>query len=104
MKNTSTLQRASDSVYRAQQVSADTDVIASNIMEELGEQRQTLVRTRNRVQGFDAQMNQTRSLMRKIACHSIQNRFILIGVILVELIILGFVVWFRFLRGSNNNN
>lgn len=49
LKNTDTLRRASSSLARAHQVSADTDQIAVGVMEDLGEQKETLVRTRNRV-------------------------------------------------------
>jgi vesicle transport through interaction with t-SNAREs protein 1 len=49
LKNTATLQRASQSLHRAQNVSAQTDEVADNIVTDLGQQRATLVRTRDRV-------------------------------------------------------
>ena len=49
LKNTETLKRASGNLARAHQVSADTDQIAVGVMEDLGEQKETLVRTKNRV-------------------------------------------------------
>ena len=49
LKNTETLKRASGSLARAYQVSADTDQIAVGVMEDLDAQKETLVRTKNRV-------------------------------------------------------
>ena len=49
LRNTDTLKRASGSLARAHQVSADTDQIAVGVMEDLDDQKATLVRTRNRV-------------------------------------------------------
>ena len=49
LKNTDTLRRASSSLARAHQVSADTDQIGVGVMEDLSDQKATLVRTRNRV-------------------------------------------------------
>ena len=49
LKNTDTLNRASASLHRAQKISAQTDRMGANIIDELGEQRSSLVRTRNKV-------------------------------------------------------
>ena len=49
LKNTDALRRASGSLARAHQVSADTDQLAVGVMEDLSDQKATLVRTRNRV-------------------------------------------------------
>jgi hypothetical protein len=49
LKNTDTLHRTSGTLHRAQQVSANTDEMAVNIMTELDGQKTTLLRTRNRV-------------------------------------------------------
>jgi len=48
---TRALNRASASLHRAKQVSADTDEIAVRAMDELEDQGVQLVRTRNRVSG-----------------------------------------------------
>ena len=51
LKNTDTLKRASGSLARAHHVSADTDQIAVGVMEDLDDQKVTLLRTKNRVSG-----------------------------------------------------
>lgn len=49
LKNTETLKRASGSLARAHQVSADTDQVGIGVMENLEDQKASLIRTRNRV-------------------------------------------------------
>lgn len=49
LKNTDALKRASGSLARAHQVSANTDQIAVGVMEDLDDQKASLIRTRNRV-------------------------------------------------------
>ncbi len=49
LKNTETLKRASGSLARAHHVSAETDQIGVGVIEDLGDQKATLIRTRNRV-------------------------------------------------------
>lgn len=49
LRNTDTLHRTSGNLHHAQEVSARTDEIADNIMNDLDEQKSSLIRTRNRV-------------------------------------------------------
>lgn len=49
MKGSESLKRSSASVGRAQQIAAETDQIAVDVIDELGNQRESLERTRDRV-------------------------------------------------------
>ncbi|CAI8057645.1 Vesicle transport through interaction with t-SNAREs homolog 1B [Geodia barretti] len=97
LKKTATLQRASQSLHRAQHVTAETDEIADNIVLDLGQQRATLVRARDRVAGIETEMERTKSLLRTIACKAIENRIILITVIVIELVLLAGLAYWKFL-------
>uniref|UniRef100_A0A7M4FN61 Vesicle transport through interaction with t-SNAREs 1B n=1 Tax=Crocodylus porosus TaxID=8502 RepID=A0A7M4FN61_CROPO len=48
LQGTDSLNRATQSIERSHQISAETDQIGTNIIEELGEQREQLERTRGR--------------------------------------------------------
>ena len=43
------MQRASESIARSHQIAAETDQIGVEIIDELGTQRETIVRARDRV-------------------------------------------------------
>lgn len=49
LQGTASLNRASDSVVRSHQVAAETDQVADEIVSELGTQRESLLRTQDRV-------------------------------------------------------
>ncbi|MEQ2198973.1 hypothetical protein XENOCAPTIV_021807 [Xenoophorus captivus] len=49
LQGTESLNNASQSIERSQRIAAETDQIGTDIIEELGEQREQLDRTRNRV-------------------------------------------------------
>jgi len=49
LQGTASLNRGSDSIARSHQVAAETDQVADEIASELGVQRQSLLRTQDRV-------------------------------------------------------
>ena len=49
LQGTESLNRASQSIERSHQIAAETDQIGTDIIEELGEQREQLERTKGRV-------------------------------------------------------
>ena len=51
VQGTQSLNRATESVARSHQVAAETDDIGTEILGELGRQRDVLVRTKGRVSG-----------------------------------------------------
>lgn len=51
LQGTDSLNRASQSIERSHRIAAETDRIGTDIIEELGEQREQLERTKSRVSG-----------------------------------------------------
>ncbi len=49
MEGQQSLSRTSESIARMHRVAADTDNVGTDIIEELGSQRESLLRTRDRV-------------------------------------------------------
>lgn len=52
-KGTQSLNRTSESIARTHQIAAETDQIGVEIIDELGQQREQLVRTKDRVSDKD---------------------------------------------------
>ncbi|ESO99579.1 hypothetical protein LOTGIDRAFT_141904 [Lottia gigantea] len=90
------LQRTSDSIARSQQISEETDQIGVEIIGELGEQRETLVRTRDRLHETDGNLVRSRKILKGMARRVMTNKMILIVIILVELGIVGGLVYWKF--------
>lgn len=90
------LQRTSDSIARSHQIAAETDQIGTDIIDELGEQRETLIRTRERLIETDANLGKSRKILKSMARRVMTNKLILAVIILMELGILAGLVYWKF--------
>ncbi|KAL5009218.1 hypothetical protein ScPMuIL_014799 [Solemya velum] len=88
MQGTQSLNRATESIARSHQIAAETDQIGVEIIDELGQQRESLVRTKERLEGTDSNLAKSRKILKTMAIRAISNKMILIVIILIELAIL----------------
>lgn len=98
MEGTQILNRTTDSIARSHQISAETDQIGVETIDELGRQREVLERTRDRLVDTDTNLSRSRKILKTMAMRVMTNKMILIVVILVELAILGVVIWWKFFK------
>ncbi|KAL3873393.1 hypothetical protein ACJMK2_036521 [Sinanodonta woodiana] len=96
IQGTSSLGRASESLFRTQQIAAETDQVGVEIIDELGRQRETLERTRDRLVDTDSNLGRSRKILKTMATRVMTNKMILIVIILLELGILGGMVYYKF--------
>nr|CAB3267657.1 vesicle transport through interaction with t-SNAREs homolog 1B-like [Phallusia mammillata] len=94
------LKRATDSIARSQMVSSENEAIGNNILNDLDTQREQLHRTRDRLEDTNVELTRSQKLLRSINRNVITNRIVLIGIIFLELVILGCVVYLRFFRNK----
>jgi len=94
LQSNTALSRASESLYRAHQVALETDDIGNEIITELGEQRESLVRTKDRLSETDNNLVRSRKILKSMYLKVITNKLILIVIIVLEIaILLGIVYW-----------
>ncbi|KAH3850852.1 vesicle transport through interaction with t-SNAREs homolog 1B-like isoform X1 [Dreissena polymorpha] len=98
IQGTQSLNRTSESIARSQQIAAETDQVGVEIIDELGRQREVLTRTKGRLQDTDAELGKSRKILKTMAMRIMTNKMILIVIILLELGILGLIVYLRFIR------
>ncbi|XP_064622863.1 vesicle transport through interaction with t-SNAREs homolog 1B-like [Lineus longissimus] len=96
MQGTESLKRSTASVGRAQQIAAETDQIAVDVIDELGNQRESLERTRDRLHETDSGLVRSRKILRSMARKMMTNKLVLAVIIILEFIILGGVVYWKF--------
>ncbi len=94
----SILERTNESVMRAEMVARESESIGTEVIGELGEQRESLVRTRERLDGTNDDLKRTRVLLRSINRRLLTNKCLLIFIILLEITIILFIVYMRFIR------
>ncbi|RDD37752.1 Vesicle transport through interaction with t-SNAREs-like protein 1B [Trichoplax sp. H2] len=93
-----TLNRASESVARSQRVAAETDEVGINILTDLGDQRESLVRTRDTLTGTNQELGKSRRLISTIGRRVVTNKLLLGFIIILEVGILGLVIYLKFFK------
>lgn len=92
------LNSATQSLERSQRIAAETDQVAADTIEELGEQREQLDRTRNRLTNTGENLSRSRKILRAMSRRLMTNKLLLSIIILMELAILGAVIYLKFFR------
>ncbi|KAJ7399376.1 hypothetical protein BTVI_115422 [Pitangus sulphuratus] len=100
LQGTDSLNRASQSIERSHRIAAETDQIGTDIIEELGEQREQLERTKSRLVNTSENLSKSRKILRSMSRRVTTNKLLLSIIIILELAILGGVVYYRFFRSS----
>ncbi|XP_053192166.1 vesicle transport through interaction with t-SNAREs homolog 1B [Scomber japonicus] len=98
LQGTESLNNATQSIERSQRIAAETEHIGTDIIEELGEQREQLDRTRNRLVNTGENLSRSRKVLRAMSRRLVTNKLLLAVIILMELAILGAVVYLKFFR------
>ncbi|KAM8915647.1 vesicle transport through interaction with t-SNAREs homolog 1B [Spinachia spinachia] len=98
LQGTDSLNNASLSIERSQRIAAETDHIGNEIIEELGGQREQLDRTRNRLVDTGENLSRSRKILRAMSRRLVTNKLLLGVIILMELAILGAVIYLKFFR------
>ncbi|RMC00458.1 hypothetical protein DUI87_23068 [Hirundo rustica rustica] len=98
LQGTDSLNRASESIERSHRIAAETDQIGTDIIEELGEQREQLERTKSRLVNTSENLSKSRKILRSMSRRVTTNKLLLSIIIILELAILGGVVYLKFFR------
>lgn len=98
LQGTESLSRATQSIERSHRIAAETDQIGTDIIEELGEQREQLDRTRDRLIHTGENLSRSRRILRSMSRRLMTNKLLLSVIIIMELAILGAVVYLKFFR------
>uniref|UniRef100_A0A2K6KE72 Vesicle transport through interaction with t-SNAREs homolog 1B n=1 Tax=Rhinopithecus bieti TaxID=61621 RepID=A0A2K6KE72_RHIBE len=92
------LLQGTESLNRATQSIEQTDQIGSEIIKELGEQRDKLERTKSRLVNTSENLSKSRKILRSMSSKVTTNKLLLSIIILLELAILGGLVYYKFFR------
>ncbi|EHB17636.1 Vesicle transport through interaction with t-SNAREs-like protein 1B [Heterocephalus glaber] len=98
LQGTESLNRTTQSIERSHRIATETDQIGSEIIEELGEQRDQLERTKSRLVNTSENLSKSRKILRSMSRKVTTNKLLLSIVILLELVILGGLVYYKFFR------
>ncbi|XP_026478324.1 vesicle transport through interaction with t-SNAREs homolog 1B-like [Ctenocephalides felis] len=98
LEGVSALERTSDSLARSHQIAIETEEVGTTIITELGEQRESLLRSKNRLVRTDEELSKTQRALNSIKKNVLTNKLILVLLIVLETAILSGLVYLKFLR------
>ncbi|CAG9764057.1 unnamed protein product [Ceutorhynchus assimilis] len=95
-EGTQVLERTGESIARSHQIAIETENIGTEVISELGEQREALLRTRGRLEDANSQLDSAKSIITKMGRNILYNKLILIMIIVLEIIILATLTYLNF--------
>ncbi|CAH2327757.1 vesicle transport through interaction with t-SNAREs homolog 1B [Pelobates cultripes] len=96
IQGTQSLIRTSDSIARSHHLAAETDAIGTDIIEELGQQREQLDRTKGRLVNTNENLSRSQKILRSMSRKIVTNKLLMSIIIILELAILGGLVYYKF--------
>ena len=75
----------------------ETEDVGNEIISDLGVQRESLERTRERLQETNSEITRSRRVLRRMYFGVLQNKAVLILIILLEVAILGALIYVKFI-------
>ncbi|KAH1006629.1 vesicle transport through interaction with t-SNAREs homolog 1B [Dendroctonus ponderosae] len=98
VEGTQALERTGDSLARSHQIAVETETIGTEVVSELGEQREALLRTRSRLEDANSQLDNAKSVLIKMGRNVLYNKLILVIIIILEVVILATLIYLRVSR------
>uniref|UniRef100_A0A1A9ZSV3 t-SNARE coiled-coil homology domain-containing protein n=1 Tax=Glossina pallidipes TaxID=7398 RepID=A0A1A9ZSV3_GLOPL len=92
------LKRTSDSIQRSNIIAYESEQVGTEVLSELGEQRESLLRSTRRLQHADSDLSQSRKIIRKLNREFLYNKIILSSIIFFELVILIGLIVIKFIK------
>ncbi|XP_073996853.1 vesicle transport through interaction with t-SNAREs 1b [Rhodnius prolixus] len=92
------LERTSESLRNSERAAVETEAVGTSVLNELNDQRETLLRASNRLTNIDSTISSSRKLLILMKVRVFTNKLLLILIILIEIIILACLIYLKFLR------
>lgn len=89
------LERTSASLARSNQVAIDTENVGTEVITELDEQRESLLRSQRRLNDANADLTMSNALLRAMKRNLFYNKMILIMIIVLEACCLAGLVFMK---------
>jgi len=98
LEGRSILERTSASLARSNQIAIETEDIGTEVISELGEQRESLLRSQRRLENANDGLKRSNAILRAIQRNFFYNKLILIFIIILEFVILCGLLFIKFAR------
>jgi len=98
MQGKNALERTSQSLARSQQVAIETEEIGEAIVDDLGVQRESLERSRARLQDTNAEISRGGRVLTRLKMATLHNKIILGMIIVIEIGIICCIIYWKWFK------
>lgn len=98
LQSRSVLERSNQSVVRSQVIARESEQIGTEVIAELSEQRESLLRAKERLSQTDQSLDRTRKIMCTMKIRVLTNKFVLVTIIVLEIAILAIIIYIKFFK------
>jgi len=92
------MDRTSASITRSQQVAIESEQIGTEILSDLDDQRESLLRSQNRLQDASVNLTNSSRMINSLKRNVLYNKLLLILIILLEILILVGLIIIKFIK------
>ena len=92
------LDRGTQSLARSELIAAETDEIGVQIIGDLDDQRETLLRTKDKLDETREDLSRSQKVLNAISLKLGTNKLLLVVIIILELAVIGGIVYIRFIK------
>lgn len=93
--NEDTLGRTSERIANSARIGEESEAIGAGVLNELGTQRETIIRTAHKVQSVDANLGKSKRLLNAMSRRVMTNQMTMVAIILVLFAILGIALYLK---------
>ena len=95
LRGANVLSKTSDSIQRSTQIAHETEEVGEAIMGDLTVQREVLERARTMLSETDAELSRSRRILKRMSRGTIYNKVALLLIIIVQICIIGALVYYK---------
>eukprot|EP00730_Choanoeca_flexa_P000532 TRINITY_DN10235_c0_g3_i1.p1 TRINITY_DN10235_c0_g3~~TRINITY_DN10235_c0_g3_i1.p1 ORF type:complete len:210 (+),score=60.00 TRINITY_DN10235_c0_g3_i1:121-750(+) len=96
--NRQTLNQTSDRIANTQRLAAESEMIGEQVMVDLHDQRETIVRSGQRLRGVDSNLSRANKVLNGMTRRIMTNKIIMMATIFLLICILGAVIYLKFFK------
>lgn len=98
LATTDRINNTGERIRQSKQTLLETEELGVNILQDLHRQRDTIVHSRDTLHGVDDNITKSRKILSVMARRIMQNKAIMMGIILLLVGSIGMVVYFKFIK------
>ncbi|XP_041363564.1 vesicle transport through interaction with t-SNAREs homolog 1A-like [Gigantopelta aegis] len=100
LDNSELLERSSRNLEHGYRAAVETEQMGAQIMDDLHKQRQTIGRSRNRLEEMNTNLGKSSRVLSGMMKRIIQNRVLMLGIVLILLIVISLAIYFTVKKHS----